>query len=58
MNETTKKHLTCTMCGDTKETYSEIEFSQGDRVCVGCKKITQESDNNAFDRDMKLRELI
>ena len=47
-------NLTCTKCGETKETYSEIVYSQGDRVCKDCKKITQESDNRAFDRDMKL----
>ena len=57
MDENTKKHLTCTMCGITKETYSEIVYSQGDRVCLDCKKITQEADNRAFNRDMRLKEI-
>ncbi len=56
MDAETKKHLTCTMCGETKETYHEIVYSQGDRVCLDCKKTTQSSDNAAFDRDMSLRE--
>lgn len=46
-----KKELTCTMCDETKETFSEIVYSQGSRVCLDCKKITQQSDNAAFDRD-------
>jgi hypothetical protein len=55
VDEETKKHLTCAMCKETKETYSEIVYSQGSRVCLDCKKITQVSDNAAFDRDMRLR---
>ena len=47
--------LCCTMCGEVKETYSEIVYSQGSRVCLDCKKITQASDNAAFDRDMSFR---
>ena len=50
-----EEKLTCTMCFDVKETYSEIVYSQGDRVCIDCKKITQQADNMAFDRDMALR---
>lgn len=50
-----EKELTCTMCGEVKETYSEIVYSQGDRVCLSCKKICQPSDDRAFDRDMSLR---
>lgn len=49
------KNLTCTMCKERKETHSEIVYSQGDRVCLDCKKITQPADNAAFDRDMRLR---
>ena len=45
------------MCKEVKETYSEIVYSQGDRVCLDCKKITQTSDNSAFDRDMSLRRM-
>ena len=44
-----KKDLTCTRCNETKETYSEIVYSQGDRVCIDCKKITQPDDNRAYD---------
>ena len=47
-----KKDLTCTRCNETKETYSEIVYSQGDRVCIDCKNITQADDNRAFDRYM------
>lgn len=47
--------LVCTMCKAVKETDYEIVYSQGYRVCLDCKKITQDSDNRAFDRDMKLR---
>ena len=48
--EQLKISLTCTMCGEKQETYSEIVFSQGDRVCLDCKKITLPSDKRAFDR--------
>lgn len=51
-----KQELTCTRCQETKETYAEIVYSQGSKVCLDCKKITQPSDNRAFDRDMALRE--
>jgi len=27
-----QKHLTCTRCGEVKQTYSEIVYSQGDKV--------------------------
>ena len=57
MDEDTKKHLTCTMCGEVKETYSEVVYSQGNRVCLDCKKITQPADNHAFDSYMKSREI-
>ena len=53
-NEITKA-LTCTRCGDVKEMHCQIVYSQGDRVCTDCKKITQASDNASFDRDMALR---
>ena len=52
------KELTCTQCKKVVETYSEIVYSQGDRVCLDCKKDNTASDNHAFDRDMKLREYI
>lgn len=48
-----QKHLTCTRCGEVKQTYSEIVYSQGDKVCLDCKKETLESDKRAFDRDMR-----
>lgn len=51
------KDLTCTMCKERKETYSEIVYSQGDRVCLDCKKITQQVDNAVFDSAMRLREI-
>lgn len=41
--------LTCTRCGVKQEFYRRIVYSQGSRVCIDCKKITQESDNRAFD---------
>ncbi len=47
--------LSCTMCGERKETHSEIVYSQGSRVCLECKKITLEDDKRAFDRDMRFR---
>lgn len=48
-----KEDLTCTMCHDTKETYSEIVYSRGSRVCIDCKKETQRADDTAFDNYMK-----
>ena len=51
------KDLNCTMCKKTKERFSEIVYSQGSRVCLDCKSISQLADNSAFDRDMRLREL-
>ena len=53
-----KKELTCTRCEEVKETYAEIVYSQGDRVCIDCKKITQAGDNRAFDECMNARHLI
>lgn len=50
---TIKEELTCTMCHATKETYSEIVYSQGSWVCIKCKKETQRVDNAAFDNYMK-----
>jgi len=44
------KKLTCTQCGDKKETYSDLVYSQGSLVCGECKKINSESDKKAFDR--------
>ena len=51
------KDLTCTMCGKVKQTYAEIVYSQGSKVCHDCKKITQPGDNAAFDSYMKSKEL-
>lgn len=55
MNKQIDEDLTCTMCHTRKETYSEIVYSQGSRVCTDCKILTQDDDNRAFDRDMALR---
>ncbi len=55
MREGIKKDLTCTRCGELKETYSEIVYSQGNRVCTDCKKETQQSDNYAFDSYMRTK---
>ncbi len=55
MDEETKAKLTCTRCETTVDTYSEIVYSQGDRVCIDCKKETLAGDKHAFDRDMGLR---
>jgi hypothetical protein len=55
MMENLKKELTCTRCEKVVETYSEIVYSQGSKVCFECKKVSQASDNAAFDRDMALR---
>jgi len=49
------KDLTCTRCGKVKQTYSELVYSQGDKVCTDCKEETQKSDDRAFDRDMASR---
>ena len=51
-----KKDLTCTRCNEVKETYAEIVYSQGEKVCLDCKKITQADDNRAFDRFMNERQ--
>jgi len=52
MNKDTLKLLTCTRCGEVKERYSDLVYSQGDLVCTDCKKITLPSDKRAYDRDM------
>ena len=52
-----KIELTCTRCDTEQETFSHITYSQGDRVCLSCKKITELADNAAFDRDMSLRRM-
>lgn len=43
------------MCKTVVQTFSEIVYSQGDKVCFECKKLTQQSDNHEFDRDMDYR---
>lgn len=55
MSEEINEKLTCTRCLKTKEFYSEIVYSQGDRVCTDCKESTLDADKRAFDRDMELR---
>ena len=57
MDDNIKKDLTCTRCGDTKETYAEIVYSQGDRVCTNCKKELLPGDKLAFDGYMKSKEI-
>jgi hypothetical protein len=52
-----KSDLTCTRCGEIKETYSEIVYSQGNKVCLDCKEELKVSDKHVFDMDMRLREL-
>jgi formylmethanofuran dehydrogenase subunit E len=60
-NETTPSQsklsdgLSCTRCGERQGTYSEITYSQGDRVCFPCAEKTKEADKRAFDRDMSFR---
>ena len=53
INMENKKELTCTRCKGVKTYYCEIVYSQGDKVCLDCKKETLESDKRAFDRDMR-----
>ncbi len=55
MNSKISRDLTCTQCNKVVETYSEIVYSQGDKVCLECKEDNQQGDNRAFDRDMDLR---
>ncbi len=43
------KRRTCTQCGKVVETFSEIKYSQGDRVCKKCKEDNKEIDNRAYD---------
>jgi hypothetical protein len=44
------KDLKCTQCGSIKKYYSEIVYSQGNKVCTDCKELNRESDNKAYDR--------
>ena len=48
-DEALKEKLTCTICSEVQETHASIVYSQGDRVCIDCKKGTQLADNRAFD---------
>lgn len=50
--EELKKILTCVLCGNLQQTFSEVTYSQGRKVCLDCKDLTKESDKRAFDRDM------
>jgi hypothetical protein len=45
------KKLKCERCGKVQEPCSEMEYSQGDLVCLKCKEESKESDKRAFDRD-------
>ena len=52
MSEELIEDLTCTICNELKETYSEIVYSRGSKVCVECKKEYQSLDNRLFDMDV------
>jgi len=54
MTNQSDEQLICTRCSEKQETFSEIVYSQGNKVCLSCKKETQADDNRAFDRDMAL----
>lgn len=45
-----KRDLTCTRCGKQQEMYCQITYSQGDRVCLECKKESRQADRDAYDR--------
>ncbi len=47
--------LTCSRCKVVQKYSCEIVYSQGDKVCLECKKETLKSDKMAFDRDMIFR---
>lgn len=49
MDKYKKDQLTCTRCGELQERWEQIVYSVGNRVCIDCKKETQESDNKAYD---------
>jgi hypothetical protein len=49
-NQESSEELTCTRCKEVQEFHCKIVYSQGDKVCLDCKKQTQASDNFAFDR--------
>jgi len=55
MTNELEKELTCTLCKKQQETHSEIVYSQGERVCISCKEVTQKADNLQFDLDMNRR---
>jgi len=50
-----RKDLTCSRCHEVQETYSEIVYSQGYKVCLECKKGSQRGDNWSFDIYMNSR---
>lgn len=50
MNE----ELKCERCGKVQEVHAQMEYSQGDLVCLKCKEESKESDKTAFDRDWRL----
>lgn len=56
MTKEDTERLTCTKCRVIKQTYSEIVYSQGNRVCWDCEEENMESDKSAFDIDMGLRQ--
>ena len=47
--------LTCSRCKVVQKHFCDIVYSQGNKVCLECKKETLESDKRAFDRDMRFR---
>jgi hypothetical protein len=49
------EQLTCSQCSDVQEAFSDIVYSQGNKVCLKCKDENKESDKKAFDRDIKFR---
>lgn len=55
MDDELRKSLTCTLCKDVKEHHCQIVYSQGNRVCTDCKKITQGADDRVFDSFMNRR---
>ncbi len=53
------KQLTCTFCGDVKDTCAEIVYSHGDKICITCKNKPYKilGDKYAFDMDMRLNNI-
>ena len=45
-----EEFLTCTRCGTVQIYHTHIVYSTGDRVCIDCKKESEESDRKKYDR--------